>query len=31
MDSLFAKDHSQYDNYFLIKVGKKKHLLVSLR
>ena len=28
---LFAKDHSQYDNYFLIKVGKKKHLLVSLR
>ena len=31
MDSLFAKDNSQYDNYFLIKVGKKKHLLVSLR
>ena len=31
MDSLFARDHSQYDNYFLIKVGKKKHLLVSLR
>ena len=31
MDSLFAKDQSQYDNYFLIKVGKKKHLLVSLR
>ena len=30
IDSLFAKDRSQYHNYFLIKVGKKKHLLVSL-